>query len=179
MFFVKNNVVRKISNRKLFVLNIFKIRNNQFLQFVYWAFANNYQAHQVAWIILLVKIFNLLINVFYFQSFKASSWKPIEPTSGNWNIIFLYLRYASRLFTDIFFILVVNCVHFSVNSTLAEYWLFEKLRKNINSFIKMLIFDIEIIISVIFSCWCVAWPSMLLYKLLIVVFVWVFLSSHK
>ena len=118
---------------------------------------------------LSIVLQKLFANPRHVERFEVAGTEPIQWTSFTGKFRFFNLEPASTLIRQIPSELTINCVHFPVCGTLGEQRPLEELAEYVKCIIKDLIFDIEVVIGVIFGSCRIFEASMRLYIFAVVV----------
>lgn len=104
------------------------------------------------------------------QSFFIPWAKSIEHTSRSWYVFPLNCSYCPILNTDVLFELIIKWVYLSLHTIWIEQRIFEKLRKDVESIVKLVIINLELVVSIVFAGGCIGLAAMLRQELLVVIF---------
>lgn len=179
MFFVINNLLAPILKRQSFIFNLREVKLSECLQLVKTVSAYQHERHKIRRVVLSIELLQIIQDTVRLQCLHVSSREPVEHGARDYDVRLCDLSLASRLVAYIFLVFVVYSIQFSVRARLVKQRVLEELRENVKSFRERRIFNVEVVICVVFSCCCIFLTSMLSNKLVIIIFNWVLLGAKE
>ena len=118
---------------------------------------------------LSIVLQKLLANARHVERLKVARAESIQWTSFAGKFCFFNLELASALIRQISSKFTINCVHFPVCGTLCEKRSLKELAEYVKCIIEDLIFDIEVVVCVVFTSCRIFHTTVRLDKLAVVV----------
>lgn len=149
MFLAEDHVLGMIRALKVPIQNIFEILYRHSFQFINGGPTDQYQIHQVAGVVSFIEKLQLIQDAIDVERFLIACPKAIQQWTWYRNVIQHDLIESAVLRTQPQLILIVNCIYLSLGSTGREQWLLEKPAEYVKNLLEFVIFNLEVIVSVV------------------------------
>ena len=126
---------------------------------------------------ILVECLETFVNTLNLESFQASDRKDVDDWARDCNYRLLKVICGERLVWFAIIILAIDSLHLTSNTVLVEQGLLEELRKYIDCFRELLRGYIKVEISLVVTCVCIGFSSIITHILQVVILLWIFFGS--